>query len=124
MKKIILDMDGVVVATKRISHYPGCLIFLAVVFFHWLFLLFPARIQKNLFEEHRVIIVSKRPAFCKWVTVLWFKIRGYPVEAVHCVGLNGDKKEIAERIDPDIIIDDRMNQNYGLKNFYFKEEEI
>lgn len=118
-KRVILDMDGIVVDTKSVSNYPNSLLYIAIFLFHWILLFLPARIPRSYFKKHRVFVISKRPRFCKWVTSLWFKIRNYPVEEIHCIGFKGDKNLLAKRINPNIIIDDKIE-----KNFNFEEVNI
>lgn len=121
-KVVILDMDGVVVKTKRgISQYPNWLVLILLFFSHWAFIFFPANLSREYFKDKIVYIVSKRPRFCKWATILWFKIRRFPVQGVYCIGINGDKRNIAERIDPDEVVDDKKENFIGCR-FIVKKE--
>ena len=113
MSKVVLDMDGVVVRTKRVSHLPFGWLWIGVLFGHWVFLFFPAKIPRSFFQQHSVYVVSHRPRFCWWVTRLWFLVRRYPVKGVYCIGLKGDKEVLINRIDPETIIDDRFGEIFG-----------
>jgi hypothetical protein len=124
MQKIVLDMDGVIVGTKRVSHYPDKMIWILILLFHWCLLFLPSRFSRSFFKRHKVYVISNRPRFCEWVTKLWFKVRKYPVESVHCLGFHGDKDTLAKNIGPDMIIDDKKENFPGSAYLLLSQNDI
>ncbi len=116
MKKIVLDMDRVVVKVIWYPQVPYTLLNILIFLFHWSFIFFPSIIEKSqqsLFENNRVVIVSKRPWFCFWITKLWFIIRRLKVERIYCIGLKGDKNKIINKEVPiSAVIDDKAEENF------------